>query len=144
MTLDELQQAWAVDCVIDEQNPDKASAKSPQLHSKYLNELISFKMKLNKIQLDMLELKNAKTKYFRGEMTREELNERGWVQWQYKTLQSEIESLLDGDSDMQKLYAREAYVKTAIYFLESVIGEIRSRSFHCKNIITWMQFRSGV
>ena len=82
MTLDELQQAWAVDCVIDEQNPDKASAKSPQLHSKYLNELISFKMKLNKIQLDMLELKNAKTKYFRGEMTREELNERGWVQRQ--------------------------------------------------------------
>ncbi len=144
MTLDELQQAWAVDCVIDEQNPDKASAKSPQLHSKYLNELISFKMKLNKIQLDMLELKNAKTKYFRGEMTREELNERGWVQWQYKTLKSEIESLLDGDSDMQKLYAREAYVKTAIYFLESVIGEIRSRSFHCKNIITWMQFRAGV
>lgn len=143
MTLDELQQAWAVDCVIDEQNPDKASAKSPQLHSKYLNELISFKMKLNKIQLDMLELKNAKTKYFRGEMTREELNERGWVQWQYKTLKSEIESLLDGDSDMQKLYAREAYVKTAIYFLESVIGEIRSRSFHCKNIIDFTKFRAG-
>ncbi len=144
MTLDELQQAWAVDCVIDEQNPDKASAKSPQLHSKYLNELISFKMKLNKIQLDMLELKNAKTKYFRGEMTREELNERGWVQWQYKTLKSEIESLLDGDSDMQKLYAREAYVKTAIYFLESVIGEIRSRSFHTRVIVDFSKFRAGV
>lgn len=143
MTLDELQQAWAVDCVIDEQNPDKASAKSPQLHSKYLNELISFKMKLNKIQLDMLELKNAKTKYFRGEMTREELNERGWVQWQYKTLKSEIESLLDGDSDMQKLYAREAYVKTAIYFLESVIGEIRSRSFHTRVIVDFSKFRAG-
>ena len=144
MTLDELQQAWAVDCVIDEQNPDKASAKSPQLHSKYLNELISFKMKLNKIQLDMLELKNAKTKYFRGEMTREELNERGWVQWQYKTLKSEIESLLDGDSDMQKLYARESYVKTAIYFLESVIGEIRSRSFHTRVIVDFSKFRAGV
>ena len=144
MTLDELQQAWAVDCVIDEQNPDKASAKSPQLHSKYLNELISFKMKLNKIQLDMLELKNTKTRYFRGEMTREELNERGWVQWQYKTLKSEIESLLDGDSDMQKLYAREAYVKTAIYFLESVIGEIRSRSFHTRVIVDFSKFRAGV
>ena len=144
MTLDELQQAWAVDCVIDEQNPDKASAKSPQLHSKYLNELILFKMKLNKIQLDMLELKNAKTKYFRGEMTREELNERGWVQWQYKTLKSEIESLLDGDSDMQKLYAREAYVKTAIYFLESVIGEIRSRSFHTRVIVDFSKFRAGI
>ena len=143
MTLDELQQAWEVDCVIDDQNPDKASAKSPHLHSKYLNELIAFKMKLNKIQLDMLELKNVKTKYFRGEMTREELQERGWEQWQYKTLKSEIESLLDADLDMQKLFARESYVKTAIYFLESVLGEIRSRSFHTRVIVDFAKFRAG-
>ena len=144
MTLDELQKAWEEDCVIDDQNPDKASARSPHLHSKYINELIAYKMKLNAIQLSMIELRNVKTKYFRGEMTREELQERGWEQWQYKTLKSEIESLLDADPEIQKLFAREAYVKTAIYFLESVLGEIRTRSFHCKNIITWMQFRSGV
>lgn len=143
MTLDELQKAWEEDCVIDDQNPDKASARSPHLHSKYINELIAYKMKLNAIQLSMIELRNVKTKYFRGEMTREELQERGWEQWQYKTLKSEIESLLDADPEIQKLFAREAYVKTAIYFLESVLGEIRTRSFHCKNIIAWMQFRSG-
>ena len=143
MTLDELQKAWEEDCVIDDQNPDKASARSPHLHSKYINELIAYKMKLNAIQLSMIELRNVKTKYFRGEMTREELQERGWEQWQYKTLKSEIESLLDADPEIQKLFAREAYVKTAIYFLESVMGEIRARSFHCKNVIAWMQFRSG-
>ena len=143
MTLDELQKAWEEDCVIDDQNPDKASARSPHLHSKYINELIAYKMKLNAIQLSMIELRNVKTKYFRGEMTREELQERGWEQWQYKTLKSEIESLLDADSEIQKLFAREAYVKTAIYFLESVLGEIRTRSFHCKNIISWAQFRAG-
>lgn len=143
MTLDGLQKAWEEDCVIDDQNPDKASARSPHLHSKYINELIAYKMKLNAIQLSMIELRNVKTKYFRGEMTREELQERGWEQWQYKTLKSEIESLLDADPEIQKLFAREAYVKTAIYFLESVLGEIRTRSFHCKNIIAWMQFRSG-
>lgn len=143
MTLDELQKAWEEDCVIDDQNPDKASARSPHLHSKYINELIAYKMKLNAIQLSMIELRNVKTKYFRGEMTREELQERGWEQWQYKTLKSEIESLLDADPEIQKLFAREAYVKTAIYFLESVLGEIRTRSFHCKNIISWAQFRAG-
>ena len=143
MNLDELQKSWEEDCVIDEQNPDKASARSPHLHSKYINEVISYKMKLNAIQLAMIDLKNVKTRYFRGEMTREELQERGWDQWQYKTLKSEIESLLDADPDMQKLFAREAYVKTAIYFLESVLGEIRSRSFHCKNIIDFSKFRAG-
>ena len=143
MTLDELQKAWEEDCVIDDQNPDKASAKSPHLHSKYLNELIAYKMKLNAIQSSMIALRNVKTKYFRGEMTREELQERGWEQWQYKTLKSEIESLLDADPEIQKLFAREAYVKTAIYFLESVLGEIRARSFHCKTIADFAKFRAG-
>ena len=143
MTLDELQKAWEEDCVIDDQNPDKASARSPHLHSKYINELIAYKMKLNAIQLSMIELRNVKTKYFRGEMTREELQERGWEQWQYKTLKSEIESLLDADPEIQKLFAREAYVKTAIYFLESVLGEIRSRSFHTRVIVDMQKFRAG-
>ena len=142
MTLDELQKAWEEDCDIDPQAPDKASARSPHLHSKYINELIAYKMKLNAIQLSMIELRNVKTRYFRGEMTREELQERGWEQWQYKTLKSEIESLLDADPEIQKLFAREAYVKTAIYFLESVLGEIRARSFHCKNVIDFAKFRA--
>ena len=143
MTLDELQQSWAIDCVIDEQNPDKASARSPHLHSKYVNELVAYKMKISKIQLDMINLKGTKTKYFRGELTREELNELGWAQWHLKTLKSEIDGLIDADPDMQKLYARESYMKTAIYFLESVMGEIRSRSFHCRNIVDFAKFRAG-
>lgn len=143
MTLDDLKEQWAKDCVIDEQNVDRASAISPNLHSKYLNELISAKLKLTKTQLELAQLKANKAKYFRGEMTKEELEERGWQQWQYRTLKSDIEGMLEADSDIQTQIAREGYMKAMVLFIESVMGEIKTRSFHCKNIIDYQKFRAG-
>lgn len=144
MTLDELKQNWEQDCVIDDLNPDKSSASSPRLHSKYLNELMTYRLRLTKTQFELSQLKAKKSKYFRGEMTKEELEEEGWEQWQYKTLKSDIDSLMEADKDIQTILARVDYVKTVIVFLESVISEIRNRSFHLKNIIEWQKFRSGV
>ncbi len=144
MTLDGLRAAWEVDCAINDQKPDAESARSPHLHAKYLNELIGYKLKLTKTQFELAQLTAKKEKYFRGQMTKEELDELGWQQWQYKSLKSDIESLLDADLDMQTIAARVEFLKAAIYFLESVLGEIRSRSFHCRNIIEFQKFRAGV
>lgn len=143
MTLDELRESWAIDCSIDQNDLGKAGAISPNLHSKYLDELIQYKLRLTKLQNEMIELRIKKAKYFRGEMTREELKEAGWEQWQYKSLRSDIDNLIDGDSDYQKLYTREQYVKTIIYFLESVMSEIKARSFHVRTIMDWQKFRAG-
>jgi hypothetical protein len=76
-------------------------------------------------------------------MTREELASFGWDQWQYKTLRGDVDGLIDAEPDFQKLVTREAYVKTVIYFLESVLQEIKARSFHVKNLIEWSRFRAG-
>ena len=143
MTLDEIREQWETDCSIDDLHPDKASATSPSLHAKYLGELMNYRLKLTKTQFEFSQLRAKKSKYFRGEMTREELEENGWEQWQYKTLKSEIESLLDADTQTQTILARVEYLRSVIYYLESVLGEIKSRSFHVKNIITWTQFRAG-
>ena len=143
MTLDELRAAWQSDCEIDQNDLGTASARSPNLHAKYLDELIQYKLRMTKIQNEIIEYRVKRQKYFRGEMTREELKEAGWDQWQYKTLKSEVDGLIDADPEYQKMSTREQYIKTVIYFLESVLGEIRSRSFTIKNIVTWQQFRAG-
>lgn len=143
MTLDEIRAQWETDCSIDDLNPDRSSAISPNLHAKYLGELMQFKLKLTKTNFELCQLRSKKAKYFRGEMTREELEECGWEQWQYKTLKSEVEALLDADQEVQTITARVEYIKIGVQYLESVLGEIRSRSFHIKNIITWAQFRAG-
>lgn len=143
MTLDELRESWEQDCHIDDQKPDVASARSPHLHAKYLNELIGYKLKLTKTQFELAQMTAKKEKYFRGQMTKEELEELGWQQWQYKSLKSDIDSLLSADLDIQTITARVEFLKAAIYFIESVLGEIRTRSFHVKNIVEWQKFRAG-
>lgn len=143
MTLDEMKAAWETDCHIDSLNLDASTARTPHLHSKYLGELIDNRLRHTKTQLQLLELRSKKTKYFRGEMSKEELDAEGWNQWQHRTLKGEIEGLIESDPDIQKLMGREAYIKTVIFFLENVLTELKSRSFHCKNILDFQKFRAG-
>lgn len=143
MTLDELKTEWERDCVIDELDLGSASAKGPGLHSKFLNELIQVKLKQTKLQLDLAALKALKGRYFRGELTTDELKEKSWEQWQYRSLKSDIPDLIEADKDVQLLLGRDMYLKAIIYFLESVMGEIRSRSFVVKNCLEWQKFRAG-
>ena len=143
MNLTELQNEWETDCQIDDLHPDRSSAKTPTLHSKYLNELLAIKLKLTKTQFDLAELRAKKSKYFRGEMTKEELDEMGWDQWNYKTLKSDIEGLLEADRDIHTILARVEYLKATVYFLESVLGELKARSFHIRTIVDWQKFRAG-
>lgn len=143
MTLEQMRNEWTADCEIDELDLSKAAGRSPHLHSKYINELIQVKLKLTKTTFDLAQLRVKKSKYFRGEMTQEELVELGWEQWQYRTLKSDVESLVDADSDVQLIQTRVEFLRTTIYFLESVLNEIKSRSFHIRNMIEFQKFRAG-
>lgn len=142
-TLEILKAAWATDCQIDELNLQTAVSRTPILHSAYLDDLVQYKLRLTKIEHDQFEYKARRSRYYRGEMTKEELLELGWPQWQHRTLKADIEALIYAESDFQKLMARESYIRTSIYFLESVLQEIRARSFHCKNLIEWLKYRAG-
>lgn len=142
-TLDELKIDWANDCPIDEMNLQSAISNTPSLHSKYIDELVQYKLRLTKNENDQIEYKVLRSKYYRGEMSKDELAELGWQQWPYKTLKSDIENLIQAESEFQKLLSRESYIRTTIYFLESVLQEIRARSFHCKNLIEWLKYRAG-
>ena len=143
MTLEELKLMWAEDCVIDSDDLGGSAAITPNLHSKYINETIATKLRITKIQLEIAQLRAVKGRYFRGEMTTDELKERGWEQCHLRTLKSDIVDLVDADNDVQVLITREQYLKTMIYFLESVLGEIKARSFHVKAAIDWARFRAG-
>jgi hypothetical protein len=141
-TLDELKQDWAVDCEIQE-DLAAAAIQTPKLHSKYLDQLIEAKLRLTKIANDIAILKVDKGRYFRGEMTKEELTDRGWVQWQYRTLKSDIDGLIEGDADYIKLSTRESYMKVVVSFLESVLGEIKNRNWSIRAAIDYIKFRAG-
>lgn len=144
MNLDDLKREWEKDSEIDETKLSQASLSIPKLHSKYLNVLVDTKQKLMKRKYDFNSLKKIKIRYYKGELTKQELEEMGWDQWQYnKPLKSELGDILDGDEDIIREKVKIEYLETIIYFLESVLGSIRNRGFDIKNAISWNQYLSG-
>ena len=142
-TIEELKNEWNVDCVIDELKLQEVISSTPVIHAKYLGELVQYKLRLAKLYNEQSEYKALRTRYYRGELSKEELETHGWPQWQIKTIRGDIEPMILAEQQYQVLLTRESYYKAAIFFLESVIQEIRSRSFHCKNLIEWHKFRAG-
>ena len=145
MTLDEIQEMWENDSEIDDNHLGEASTTSAKLHSKYLKLLIDAKLKLAKYNTDYNTLRAGKFRYYRGEMSRQELVDNGWDQWQgTKPLKNEMDEFLTGDSDLNKLKLRIEYLNTMVYALESIMTSIRGRDWAIKNGIEWKKFLAGM
>jgi len=145
MNLQEIQEEWEKDCQIDDNHLGEASTYTPNLHAKYLKILINAKLKLTKIQADYNILRKNKFKYYRGELSREELSTLGWEPWQYnKPLKNEMDEFLQGDKDLIAVNQRIEYLNVMLYTLESIMSQIKARDWQLKNHISWKQFLSGM
>lgn len=144
MTLDELQQLWEKDCEIDDNFLGENSTATPKLHAKYVKLLVNTKLKHTKLQADYALLRKNKFRYYRGELSRDELNNLGWDQWQgVKPLKNEMDEFLQGDSELVTLKIKIDYLETMIYFLESVLQQIKARDWQIKTAVEWKKFLAG-
>ena len=142
--LDEIKQMWAVDCKIDPTRITDMVVSTPILHSKYVDLLSSARLKYRKVESDSLRLRRAKIKYYRGEMSRDELEQFGWEQWQgVKPLKTDLEELLSTDEDMLQKQDQLEYYKTVINHLEQIIKSVNARSWDMKTIVETMKFLAG-
>lgn len=145
ITLDELQNEWKSDCIIDELNLGPASVKTAELHSKYLNYLTTFKLQLRKYDSQLLTLRRIKWRYFRGELSRQELDDLGWEQYLgSQPLKNEMQEHLDSDPDVIKLGDKVEYIKSCLLFCETVMRSLNSRTWDIKNAIEWSKFTNGL
>ena len=145
MKLSELQEQWAKDCKIDETNLGHESARTPLLHSKYLNYLSSTRLNLRKAESDYFNMRRKKYRYYRGEMTQAELDEEEWTQWQgNKPLKNEMDEFLQFDAELVALQDKIEYFKTVLYQLEQIIRSLNSRTWDIKNSIEWTKFTNGM
>ena len=144
MTLEELHDLWDADCKIDSDHLDRESIRTPNLHSKYLRFLIQHKMKLAALETDYKLLRQKKFRYYRGEMPKDELKERGWDQWQgIKPLKNEMEEFLGGDSDLNKIDLKISYIKVMVEALESILKQIGARDWQIRNAVEYKKFIAG-
>ena len=144
MNIEQLQIEWDADCIIDDNHLDSEAIKSPQLHAKYLRHLIQAKLKLAKLRADYNTLRQSKFRYYRGEMGRDELTDRGWNQWQgVKPLKNEMDEFLGGDSDLNTMNVKIEYMSTMVSMLESILAQIKSRDWEIRSAVDFKKFISG-
>lgn len=144
MNLEELQNMWSEDCVIDDNHLDVESINTAKLHSKYLNHLIRYKLQLAKMKSDYNTLRQQKFRWYRGELSREELSLLGWEQWQgIKPLKNEMEEFLMGDKDLNTVEVKLQYINSIVEFVESIMNQIKARDWQIRNSIEWKKFISG-
>jgi hypothetical protein len=144
MKLTEITDQWLSDSVIDELNLGREATRVPLLHSKYLTLLSKAKLQLRKAESDYLNTRRLLYRYYRGEMTLEELQEREWHQYQgNKPLKAEMDEFLQGNSELIELVDKVEYFKTVIYTLEQIIKSINSRTWDIKSAIDYTKFTNG-
>lgn len=145
MTLDELQQEWDQDSIIDDNYLGETAVATPKLHAKYLRLLMGVKLKHTKLSSDYNILRKNKFRYYRGELSRDELTDLGWAQWQgVKPLKNEMDEFLQGDDQLNTMKVKIEYLETMIYFLESVLGQIKARDWQVKTAVEWKKFLAGM
>lgn len=145
MKLSDIQEQWEQDSRIDETNLGRESTRVPTLHSKYLVYLSKVKLLLRKAESDYYNTRRQKYRYYRGEMSREELEELEWPQFQgNKPLKNEMDEFLKCDPHLIELEDKVEYFKTVIYTLEQILRSINSRTWDIKTAVEWHKFTNGM
>ena len=75
-------------------------------------------------------------------MSKEELEEHGWEPFKY-TLKSDINTYLEADSDLVKLLEKKIYHEEIVSLIESIMSELKSRTFQLRDYIQWERFIGG-
>jgi hypothetical protein len=144
MKLTDIQREWERDAVVNETELGREALRVPLLHSKYITYLSKVKLLQRKAESDYYNTRRLKYRYYRGEMSRDELDAAGWYQFQgNKPLKNEMDEFLQCDKDLIELQDKIEYHKTVVYTLEQIVRSINSRSWDIKSAIEWVRFTNG-
>jgi hypothetical protein len=145
MNIEQLQEEWDKDCEIDDNYLGENSTATPKLHAKYVKILVQVKLKHTKLSSDYNLTRKNKFRYYRGELSRDELQDLQWDQWQgVKPIKNEMDEFLKGDAELNAMEIKIKYLETMIYFLESVLQQIKARDWQIKTAVEWKKFLAGM
>lgn len=142
--IEEVMTEWKSDATIDESKINKELLRTPMLHAKYLEYYVYFKAKLAQAEKKHNKMMWVKRKYFRGEMELTELQKYGWSQWQgLKPSSSELNQLMEMDTDINDLQEIVSGYKTSVSALEYILKQVAGRDWAIKSLIDYNKYLSG-
>lgn len=140
--LDEVLELWKKDADIDQTEPGRELLNIPKLHNKYLTILTKHKIAAKKAHFDYLRKRKLKVDYFSGRLSQEELEENGWEPFPF-VLKSDLTTYLEADNDLIRLLEKKVYHEEVISVIESIMSELKQRTWQLRDFISWEKFIGG-
>lgn len=142
MNLEQLQDKWKEDSVIDPDRYGEESVRIPQLHMRYMEFYNTFSLMKKDRESEMKALVRDKWIYYKGKAPSTVYKE---VPFDLKlTTTDEIKMFIGADDEIRKLQYKIDYIEQVIFFLDGVLRQIQSRNYQIKNAIEWERFQSGM
>lgn len=142
--LEQVLKLWENDAQIDQTEPGKEVIKIPMLHNKYLKILVKHRIAVKKATFDYAKMRKIKEEYYNGSMSQEDLEQYGWEPFQIKlSTKSGVEKYIEADESLIRLLEKKVYHEEVVAVCESIMQELKSRTFQLRDFIAWERFIAG-
>jgi hypothetical protein len=141
MNLDQIQEMWQKDSVIDPDNLHDESLKIPQLHSKYYTIYNTISLLREKAKESYNRIRLERHNYYTGKAPAEVYVQEPFP---YKVREKDaIQRHMEADERLNTIDMKIKYYDVTLKFLEEIIRNISGRTYQIKNAIEWQKFQSG-
>ena len=141
MDLEQIQEMWRKDSVIDPDNLHDESLKIPQLHCKYYTIYNTITLLREKAKETYSRVRLERYNYYTGKASAEVYAEEPFP---YKVREKDaIQRYMEADEKVSKIDMKIRYYDVMLKFLEEIIRTISNRTFQIKNSIEWHRFQAG-
>jgi len=141
MNLDEIQEMWQKDSVIDPDNLHDESLKIPQLHAKYYTIYNTVTLLKERARETYNRVKLERYNYYTGKADPEVYEQEPFP---YKVRDKDaLQRHMDADEKLNKIDVKIRYYDVMLRFLEDIIKTISNRTYQIKNSIEWHKFQAG-
>ena len=141
MNLDQIQEMWQRDSVIDPDNLHDESLKIPQLHSKYYTLYNTMSLLREKARDTYNQVRLERYNYYTGKADPKVYEEEPFP---YKVREKDaIDRYMSADERLSKIDLKVRYYDIMLKFLEEIIKMIFQRNYQIKNSIEFLKFTAG-
>ena len=144
VNVDALMEEWIKDASWDETEPQKALAKIPNLHAKYLRIMTHHNLLVKKISSDYAMRRRIRLEWYKGDLNNpEDLAEHNLTPMERKIYKPDIQTYLDSDTELNNILLKKVMHEEIVDFCKAVLKELNNRTFQLKSYIDYERYILG-
>jgi hypothetical protein len=141
--LEDVLKYWDKDSIVDDSNISLEIVNIPKLHAKYIRILNDHKLASIKSKFDYDKMKEIRTSYYLGHLDKETLEQYKWEQFDIHVSKAGVDKYLNADDNLIKILQKKAYHDQVVSTCESILYELKNRSWQLKTLVDYQKFLSG-